>query len=303
METLFLKNFILNELEIKISQRIHEFDLISLIRLLKFIGYQDEEIRFKSNVSISSQPTLIHGIEFRNEQPSRRVIIIVNLGLLSAQNPLPNYFLKKMDDRMIDTQAFVDFIGYFDHCLIKNYLLNIYPEINANLFRDWELTKLRYLQMLDLKSRSVLHWLFQLVFPELSVCVKKVVLQRKIKTASIQLGKTVIGSEAVFGKKTSVPVYGKRITLHSERELTDFGEPWPKEIKKRINDLIFPIIESVGIDMEIILIIRSQTTWAKLHRESYLGYDKIQGGKESYRQIRIMTKQAHCGDFPTKRGD
>ena len=43
------------------------------------------------------------------------------------------------------------------------------------------------------------------------------------------------------------------------------------------------------MDLEIVLIILTQKTWAKLQPDSYLGYDKIQGGEESYRRIRIFS--------------
>ena len=271
-----------------IAQKIHQFDLISLLQLLEFLGYQTEEIQFKSHHSSSSQPSLIHQIEFNNE-PSRMVVITLNLGLLSVQTPLPSYFFKKLDAGYIDTKSFVEFIGYFNHFLIRNYLLNIYPETNRALFPDWELTKRRYLQMLDLKSCSTLHWLFELVFPELGVQAEKVALNRQLRTTHLKLGETILGTDAIFGEKSGVPVSGRRITLFSEFESTDPGEPWPREIKQRLDNLIFPILRSVGMDLEILLVIRMQKTWAKLKTDSYLGYDKIRGGEESYRRIRIFT--------------
>lgn len=279
--------------ERKIAKRIHDFDLISLLQLLQFIGYQPEEIHFKSHLSTSSQPSLIHGIEFQDE-PARRVLITLNLGLLSAQSPLPSYFLKKLDAGYINTASFADFIGYFDHFLIKYYLENIYPETNNNLFPDWEGTKGRYLQMLDLRSCSTLHWLLQLVFPELWIKVEKVALNRRMSTAHLRLGETVLGTDAIFGKKTVVPVRGRRLTLSSEFETTDPGEPWPREVKQRLNDLVFPILRTVGMDVEVVLVIRTQKTWAKLHSESYLGYDKIRGGKEHYRRISIFAGRLHA---------
>lgn len=274
--------------ERKIAKKIYDFDLISLLQLLQFIGYFPEEVHFRSHLSTSSQPSLIHGIEFQSE-PARSVLITLNLGLLSAQSPLPSYFLKKLDAGYINTSSFVDFIGYFDHSLIKNYLLNIYPEMNKWLFPDYELTKRRFLELLDLKSCTTLHWLFELVFPELGVSVEKAALGRQLRSAPIRLGKTILGTDAIFGEKASVPVYGRRITLFSEFETTDPGQPWPKEIKQRLDDLVFPILRSVGMDLEVILVIRTQKTWAKLDSESYLGYDKIRGGKEHYRRITIFT--------------
>jgi hypothetical protein len=43
------------------------------------------------------------------------------------------------------------------------------------------------------------------------------------------------------------------------------------------------------MDLEIVLVIRAQKTWAKLDSESYLGYDKIRGGEEDYRRITIFS--------------
>jgi len=277
-------------LETKIAKKIHSFDPVSLLHLLDFLGYRPEEILFKSHMSTSSQSSLIQGIEFHQE-PVRQVIISVNLGLLSAQSPLPSYFLKKMDKGSIDTLCFIDFIEYFDHFLILNYLINLYPELNTKIHADWELTKRRYLLMLDFKSCSTLHWLFQLAYPELEVRVEKAMLQRVLQTNRICLGETILGTDAMFGEEKAVPIYGRQITLFSEDELTDSGEPWPREIKKRLDDLVFPILSSVGIDLEIVLTIRAQKSWVKLSCESYLGYDNMQGGKASYRRIRIFRGQ------------
>ncbi|MEW5802328.1 MAG: type VI secretion system baseplate subunit TssG [bacterium] len=273
--------------EAKIAGRIHEFDPVSLLHLLEFLGYRAEEIVFRSHVSLSSQPSLIQGIEFQTE-PIRQVIISMNLGLSSAQSPLPSYFSKYMDSGMIDASAFIDFIEYFDHCLILDYLSNLYPEINTRLFSNWELTKRRYLLMLDFKSCATLHWLFQLVFPELGVKVEKVMLQRVLQISSVRLGVTVLGSDAVLGREKGVAVHGRQITLVSEGEFTDSGEPWPREIEKRLDDTLFPLLRMMSIDLEIVLVIRAQKRWARLHAESYLGYDKIQGGQANYRQIRIF---------------
>ena len=87
----------MNDLEEKISQRIHEFDIISLLRLLMTMNYSPEEIRFRSHNSICSQPGLIHDIMFRHE-PVREAVITMNMGLLGAQSPLPSYFRKKMEN-------------------------------------------------------------------------------------------------------------------------------------------------------------------------------------------------------------
>lgn len=274
-------------LESSITQRIHEFDPVSLLYLLMSMGYRLEEILFQSHMSTCTQSSLFQSIDFQQE-PVRQVVIEVNFGLLSVQSPLPSYFFKNMDKGTIDNRSFIDFIGYFDHHLIMNYLFNLYPEINTRLFADWELSKRRFLLMLDFKSCSVQHWLFQEIFPELGIKVEKTMLQRMIPTTAIRLGATALGSDAVFGRGKKVAVYALHITLLSDEESTDSGEPWPREIKKRLDELLFPVLRPIGITLEIALVIRSQKRWVKLAPESYLGYDKMRGGQASYRRILIF---------------
>lgn len=280
----------IKDLEAKISKKIHEFDLISLLKLLIYHGFLLEEIHFKSHMSTCSQSGLIQGIEFLY-RPDRQVVITINMGLLSAQSPLPSYFQKNVDAKDIDSITFTDFIGYFDHFLIWNYIFNIYPEKNTKYFSDWEITKRQYLLMMDLKSCSTLFWIFQLVFPELKIQVKKMVMQRGLKASALIIGKTILGSDAVFGKKTEATVYGMHITLFSDEEFTDTETPWPKEIKSRLDDQVFPILRSAEVGVEIILVIQSQKRWMKLESESYLGYDKMKGGKAQARRIRIFRGQ------------
>jgi hypothetical protein len=283
----------MNELEEKISKRIHEFDIISLVRLLMSMNYSSEEIRFRSHNSICSQPGLIHSINFMRE-PVREAVITMNMGLLSSQSPLPAYFRKKMENDVVGERLFIDFIGYFDHHLIRDYISNIYPEINRIFFPDWELTKRRYLQILNLKSLGTLHWLFQTVFPEIGVKVENAVLSSEVQTQPVRLGKTVLGNDAVFGNKTSVSLLGRRVTFYSEAEMTDTRVPWPQEIKNRLEGLIFPVLHPMGIDLEISLILKSQKRWVRLHTETYLGYDRIQSSEDTYRRIRIF--RGHIGE-------
>lgn len=278
------------DFERKILKKIHEFDLFSLLKLLMYHGYLLEEIHFRSHMSTCSQSGLIQGIEFLY-QPERQVVITINMGLLSAQSALPSYFQKNVDTKDIDSISFGDFIGYFDHFLIRDYIFNIYPEKNIKYFSDWEITKRQYLQIMDLKSSSTLFWVFQLVFPELKIQVEKMVMERGLKALALIMGKTILGSDAVFGKKTDATVYGMHITLISDEEFTDNGIPWPKEIKNRLDDQVFPILRSAEADVEIILVIRSQKRWMKLESESYLGYDKMKGGKAQARRIRIFRGQ------------
>lgn len=283
----------MTDLEKNISGKIHEFDVISLLHLLKIMDYAPEEIRFRSSNSICSQPGLIQDIQFYSE-PVREAVITMNMGLLSAQSPLPSYFRKKMEQEESRRASLADFIRYFDHHLIRSYLLNIYPEINVFFFPDWELTKRRYLQILNLKSIGTLHWLFSKVFPEIGVQVENAVLSSEVQTRPIRLGDTLLGHDAVFGNKTRVPINGRRITFYSEEEMTDTQVPWPKEIRNRLTSLVFPVLRPAGLDLEILLVLKSQKRWVRLHEETYLGYDRIQSDEETYRRVRIF--RGHIGE-------
>lgn len=279
--------------ELAIREKIRRFDLISLLHALDQLGYREAEIRFKSHASLESQNSLIEDIEFQT-QPHRQAVIKVNMGLLGAQSPLPSYFFKRMESDRINTHAYISFIEYFDHVLLRNYLRALYPETDPFLFKDWEQTKRHYLQLLDLKSPKTLHFLFSLVFPELGAAVEKAALKTVVQTTFPRLGTTTLGGEAVFGKKINAPIMGNRITLFSDGDFTGWGIPWAKEIRSRLDTIIFPILKKIGIDLEILLIIKSQKGWMKLHKESYLGYDRIQGGKMKARRIRIF--QGHIGE-------
>lgn len=278
----------LRRIEKQLARRIHRFDLQSLLRLLAHLGWRTDEIRFTSHFSTSSQASLVHAIEFVTE-PTRKVTITLNMGLLAPQNPLPSYFIRRLEASDVDAASFVDFVGCFDHAVLRDYIRNIFPETNRNLFTDWQQTKRRYLYFLNLKSCNTLHWLFSTVFPELGVAVDKASVLRDVKTIPIRLGETALGSDAVFGRKSAAPVGGRRVTLFTDSELTEGGRPWVVEIKQRLDETVFPIIGEVGIDLEIFLVVRSQQTWAKLTQESYLGYDQVRGGTEQARRIKLFS--------------
>jgi hypothetical protein len=250
------------------------------------MGYSQEQIFFVSQYDLSSQPSLLRKIEFR-DRPQRQVTISLNVGLMCVQTPLPSYFFHQMDQGMIDSNTFSEFAAFFDQLLLREFVLAIYPEINSKILPDWELAKRQFAASLNLRSCATLHWLFSLVFPELGVRVEKALLSRSIETRDIVLGKSLLDGNSIFGKRTSTPVQGLRVALISDGEKTSTGVPWPREIRDRMESMIFPLLKSVGIDLEVFLIIRLQTSWAKLNVDSFLGYDRIKGGSEQQRRIPI----------------
>ena len=280
-------------LESRIVENIWRFDPINLLMLLAHLGYGMDDMLFCSHFSECSQSRLIETIEFRRSP--RKVVITLNLGLLVGQSVLPNYLFKQVHNKTIDAQRFVEFFGYFDDRLLRRFLLAIYPEFDGAVFQDWASAKKAALYTLRLDSIATLHWLMQLVFPELQVRVEKSTLERNIDLGAPILGKSRLGYQAVFGKVNKLPVSGKRITLISDEEHYIDGHPWPNEIGRRLQELVFPTLQAVDMHLEIWLIIRTQSSWLGLKPNSYLGYESILSDQCRPRQIRIFSGRLYDG--------
>lgn len=276
------------DLKLQVGKRIREFDPLSLLLVLKRLGYSLEQILFRSHPSICSQDALFEEIRFRS-QPSPHVVVSVNMGLLGAQTSLPSYFLKRMDRDDIDSARFVEFIQFFDHPLLFNFFRSIYPEVDARVFPDYEENHRRQLLMLGLRSPVTMHWMFHLVFPELDVRVEKAVLQRTLETRPFILGKSNLGRDSVLGRTFAAPIHGLRVHLFSDSEFSPDGTPWVKIIGRRLDDLIFPLLRAVGVELEIFLILRGQKSWARLKSGSYLGYDAFKGAREKQRRLLVFS--------------
>jgi hypothetical protein len=277
----------MTSLENRIVENIGKFDPINLLMLLAHCGYEMDELLFCSHFSNCSQSRLLESIEFRCLP--RKVVITLNLGLLGGQSVLPDYLFKQVHNKSIDINRFSEFFGYFDDRLLRRFLLAIYPEFDETIIPNWETRKRASLYTLRLDSISSLHWVMQLVFPELQVRVEKVTLQRIIELGSPILGKSCLGHQAVLGKIKQLPVPGKRITLISDEDHFTRDQTWPHEIERRLNTLLFPILQNVDMDLEIWLMIRTQGSWLSLKQNSYLGHENIHSDTLQFRQIRIFS--------------
>lgn len=274
-------------LEARIVENIWRFDPFNLLLLLDYLGYGMEDILFRSHFSSSSQSRLLEAIEF--QETPKKAIISLNLGLLGGQSALPNYLFKQVDNESVDDELFTEFFGFFDDRLLRRFLLAIYPELNQSLIHNWETQKRATLYTLKLDSVISLHWLMELVFPELQVRVEKAILKRQVLLNSPILGKFHLGHQTVFGKKKELPVAGKLITLISDEGDFSNGQPWPQEINQRLQSLVFPLLQNVGVCLEIWLLIRNQSTALSLKATSYLGYENIHSDKLQSRRIRIFS--------------
>ncbi|MDO9141663.1 MAG: hypothetical protein Q7U38_15190 [Methylobacter sp.] len=284
----------MTRLESRIVENIWRFDPISLLKLLAHLGYGMEQILFCSNFSNCSQAGLLESIEFRRSP--KKVLITLNLGLLGGQSVLPNYLFQQVHNNTIEAQRFAEFFGYFDDRLLRRFLLAIYPEFDGTaLPQEWEDRKRTALYTLRLDSVVTLHWLMQLVFPELQTRVEKVTLQRRIDLGAPILGKTQLGHQAVFGKIKNLPMPGLRVTLITDEDNFTANRPWPVEIEQRLDRLVFPLLRVADLHLEVWLMIRTQATWLGLKQNSYLGYENLHGDSLQTRRIRIFSGRLYDG--------
>lgn len=267
----------------RIADNIKRFDVCSLLELLHEIGYRSSDIYYESNPDCSSRSSLCEEIFFSDDQP--KVRLKLNLGLLSGNSPLPNFFKKKMDAGTIDGDLFTRYIHFFDHHLISNLLAMSMPDINDLFFSSWQETKGHYLKLLDLNSISTLWHMFQACFPELKVKVLKAPKIFKKNSSSVVLGKTRLGVESFLGKKIIQTIPSFKIMLIGEESTTDLRVPWPIEIKERLKRLIFSILQRTHIHFRLIFIQTDRQEVACLKPTTQLGYCMLGKNQEPFKVL------------------
>ncbi|MBS0615329.1 MAG: type VI secretion system baseplate subunit TssG [Verrucomicrobia bacterium] len=276
----------LTQIQRRIKEKIRHFEAAPLLKLLHSLGYKSKDIHFVSNPSLSSAPSLFEDIAF-SEDAYPKVTILVNLGLLTANSPLPSYFRKKMDSGAVDPELLTRFLSFFDHHLIMTALSMGLPEENGWFFSNWENTLRQYLSLLALNSTSTLCLLLQLCFPELKVEVYKFPRVLRVLSSSMILGVTALGKESYLGKSQKLTVSSFKIILTSESMDSGMEIPWPIEALQRLKELIFPLIHRANIYTQINLIVKNCQEEARLSANSYLGYRSL-GANRGSLQLRLF---------------
>lgn len=267
----------------RIIENIKRFDICSLLKVLWEMGYQTHEIHYESNADCSSRSSLCEGITFSEMEP--KVRIILNLGLLAVNSPLPHFFRKKMDSGSIDPILFARYLNFFDHHLINNLLMMSMPDFNTTLFSNWQKTKTDYLKLLDFNSTGTLWHLFQACFPELTVKILKAPRLFRQNSSSVILGTTHLGVDSFLGKKIVQTTPSYKFILVGEETTTDLEVPWPVEIRRRLKRMIFSILQRTHIHFRVIFILKNRNEIARLAPSTQLGYCMLGKSKESLKLL------------------
>ena len=259
---------------------IHEakrFDLRPLIDVLVEHGYNREDIFFEGNSEDGASPGIVESIRFP-ARPPRSVIVTLNLGLLAEGTLLPSYFFQEIQYSQQST-AFYDFLRFFDHRLVTNYLRAIYPEDDGGPYGNHERLLAAYLGIMGPASMSTLWWLFQRYFPDFPLRVTRRAFTNDTSAHAMFVGSSLNGT-GVLGRVYESGASGFDVVLTVEYETDLYGRPWAEVVLGRFRSRLLPVLERYQVEYVLHLHVLSHTGYARVEDPALptigrLGYDRL----------------------------
>lgn len=250
-----------------INDRLNDFDVISLLRLLKHNGYGEQSMWFSSHNNITSQNRVIESVRLTDDA----AYIEMNIGILASTGILPEHIRKFMDRPDVDENQLQRFFQLFDHLLISNYLGQLYPEVNRIFFNQWAHTQTCYLELQNIRSEASMHWLLNTAFPEFKIALVKYAPDTKRPHSKPRLGRMTLGHE--IPPKIQSEKVGFKIYLLLRPTWHDILSSWQVKVKKRITEWIIPLLRDFSMEVTFYLCITRSDTHLKLRKHSVLGHD------------------------------
>ena len=280
-------------MQAKIAAKICGFDAVALLQLLEELGVTPLQIRYRGHRSSIPQPTLLHKIKFSWDfKPGKQghVVIKVNLGLVSCRSPLPSYLLAMLKDEERG-ELLRKVLDFLDNKLVGERLASFRPELDRRLVPDWDHLRSDMLGLTSKLTTSRLHWIFQLIYPQIGVCVRRVPMIRSMEAPEVQLGSGKIGA-AVFGGEAAVSVHGLEVTLICEDPLTYTLDPWTVEARRRLVEQVYPVLCETGIHLTVVLLFLERAADAAFDEKSHLDYSPLPGGSPGPTRIVLFSGPA-----------
>jgi hypothetical protein len=276
--------------EERVRREVRKFALKPLIDLLVAHGYRREQLLFESNRE-GSATSLVHAIEFGSGGAD--VLITVNLGLLGDNGLLPSYFIREVEHSR-DAQRFYDFIRFFDHRLIENFVRASWPEDDPDVYGDYALLCRAVLKLVGLDSVSSLHWFVQHLFPELGVRVTRGAFPSSTQSHACRTGISKLDGSSVIGRVYETEAQGFLIELVTDEEAYDHKRTWAAVVRARLNERCLPVLEPFRLPVRVVLTVLSHASWARLESAKaettgYLGYDRVMAKTESRHSVVIWS--------------
>jgi Type VI secretion, TssG len=280
----------LTDAERRLVRRAPEFDVRALLSLLAHLGYPPEDVQFRSNPDNVGARTLVHALELLH-RPHRRALVTLNMGLLGENGLLPSYFQRVIDETP-EPERFYDFVAFFEHRLLQSFFSACYPESYGGLFGDFGRVRTALFHMLGMGSVSTLQWLFGLFFPELRVTVRRRAFRRSTASHALRVGMSRLDGTSVVGRVYESDASGFGVRLYAEEELRSNGVPWPHTVRERLEKLVLPLLAPFDIPLVVSLFVATQSSWAELGHEGYLGWDRLKSSDDSGLEIVVFHGRA-----------
>ena len=269
----------------KISDNAAKFEILPLIRALQSIGYSFDDILWRSSRNTASMNSVIESVEFMSPN-SAYVRVCLSQGLLGPDSLLPSYFFRMLE-KMPDPEPFYQFIHFFDHSLLREYVRALYPQFNTKVIGNWSKVKKSYFGMLGVNSESTLAWFFQLYFPELVVQVKRKGLAVTSDNYAFRTGQSMLDGTGVIGNEYASEAAGFTVQLIAPEELNDNGKIWPLVVRQRLESHVRPLLGQYRLNLNLNVLVSEHATWAGIQDSGFLGYDRIRGKADSGHQVSI----------------
>ncbi len=271
------------DLKAKIVARASAFDPARLVSLLASYGVPSEDVLFESNPERAGA-TIVDSVRFES---SGAVVIRLNLGLLGDRGTLPSYF-QMVVERGGATEAFHDFIRFFDHALLANLLRVTYPENDPALFEDWPRAVSSFRRMAVVGSEALLQSLLAKVFPELRVHVRRAPLDRSAPAASLVVGESGLDGGGLLGEGSMTEPNGFSVLLVALEASPGGRRRWPELVVQRLRDRVAPALEGQRIALDAELVVLDHEERAGLAEAGYLGYERVGGESSSVHRVRLF---------------
>lgn len=258
------------ELRRKLKERVKGFDLCALVNVLREVGYDADDVYFVSSDSWVSGGSLCERIDFFDGS----VQVVLNMGFLTGNSPLPMFFRKKMDDGVIDARGFKRFLAFFDHHVIEQFLAASVPEWGGHGLK-WQKMKRDYLCLARIDCQVTMAHLFQLCFPELVALVEKNPRAVTIDASSTRLGMTRLDKGSFLGMRVEKMIPSFKVLLIADKPQTENLVPWPIEVRRRLEEMLFCILATTNVHLSVRLILRECNESLVLAKRTMLGYGSL----------------------------
>lgn len=255
-----------------IQKKIQYFDISALLDYLSNHGYKFEDLIFEGNFSLSSSNQICEQVNLTKQYPNK-LVIKLNLGLLTSCSPLPTFFHKLIEEEDINASGFIRYIQYFNHHLIKDFIKMTHPE---NFFFDnWHETSSQYLKILAFNCLTSLTWLLKLCFPEFTLQTSSLEKLQKNEENPLFLGQKLGQTSHIHKKYQSFYFF----VFVLKEDTLFIPESWGEEINARIHQYIRKRIAST-----ILLTFKSNhiTSNFYLSVNSSLGFHSLGSNHDSF---------------------